>query len=129
MGHDNPDVQGIRIQKVHHLKGCHSRACDTRIGRKYARKLERRQRHQEALEMASGWAIPWYIVYCESKGINRPVIEGAPRGKGFYQIEPGTWDAYGGSPPNEAAAHPKAEQDRVARRIWNEAGASQWECS
>ena len=78
---------------------------------------------------ASGgpWAIPGAIVNCESGGQNLP-----PNGagaSGYYQILPGTWKLYGGSGP---AAHlaSKAEQDRVAAKIWaGGKGASQWVCA
>ena len=78
---------------------------------------------------ASGgpWAIPGSIVNCESGGQNLP-----PNGagaSGYYQILPETWKLYGGSGP---AAHlaSKAEQDRVASRIWaGGKGASQWVCA
>jgi hypothetical protein len=64
---------------------------------------------------------------CESKGINEP-----PNGagaSGYYQVIPSTWAAYGGSPPDNASEHSRAEQSAVAARIWREAGPSQWECT
>lgn len=76
----------------------------------------------------SGWAIPEYIVMCESKGTNE-----APNGAGaagYYQIIPSTWSAYGGSPPDDASQHSKDEQSAVAARIWDHGnGASQWVCA
>jgi muramidase (phage lysozyme) len=47
---------------------------------------------------------------------------------GYYQIIPETWRRSGGTGP---AAHlaPKAEQDRVAARIWANDGADAWVCS
>jgi len=78
---------------------------------------------------ASGgpWAIPGAIVNCESGGQNLP-----PNGagaSGYYQILPETWRLNGGS--GSAAFHAsKAEQDRVASRIWaGGRGASQWVCA
>jgi peptidoglycan hydrolase CwlO-like protein len=73
------------------------------------------------------WSIPWPIVQCESGGQNLP--PNSAGASGFYQIMPGTWQLYGGRGP---AAHlaPKAEQDRVAARIWDGGrGASQWVCA
>ncbi len=75
-----------------------------------------------------GWAIPTYIVMCESGGANL-----APNGagaSGYYQIIPSTWAANGGyryAP--EAYMASKAAQDAVARAIWRSGGPSQWDCA
>jgi septal ring factor EnvC (AmiA/AmiB activator) len=73
------------------------------------------------------WAIPWPIVQCESGGQNLP-----PNGagaSGYYQILPTTWRENGGSGPGAWRAS-KAEQDRVAARIWaGGSGASRWDCA
>ena len=75
----------------------------------------------------SSWAIPWAIVQCESGGQNfTPNSAGA---SGYYQFMPQTWKALGGSTPNAYQA-PKAEQDRLARKLWNGgAGAGNWDCA
>jgi muramidase (phage lysozyme) len=74
------------------------------------------------------WVIPEYIVICESKGRNEP--PNSASAAGYYQIIASTWAAYGGSPPNDASQHSKAEQDAVARRIWDGGrGAGQWDCA
>jgi septal ring factor EnvC (AmiA/AmiB activator) len=76
---------------------------------------------------SGGWAIPYSVVLCESGGQDLP-----PNGagaSGYYQIVPATWREFGGS---GAAAYqaPKAQQDAVAAKIWNNgAGASNWTCS
>lgn len=76
--------------------------------------------------MSSGWAIPAAIVMCESKGTNEaPNSAGAA---GYYQIIPSTWSSHGGRPPDDASKHSKAEQDAVARRIWDEGGPGEWVC-
>lgn len=116
-------------QAVNHRHGCQTRACDKRadaaFARHRARKLER--------ELASGWAIPTYIVMCESRGQNLP--PNSADASGYYQVLGAdspygdTWRANGGGPPYEAYLHSKAEQDRVARHIWNAAGSSQWDCA
>jgi septal ring factor EnvC (AmiA/AmiB activator) len=73
------------------------------------------------------WAIPWAIVQCESGGQNLP--PNSAGASGYYQIIPGTWRLHGGRGPAAWKAS-KAEQDRVASRIWNGgAGASQWVCA
>jgi len=73
------------------------------------------------------WAIPWAIVQCESGGYNFPPNWAGA--SGYYQIIPSTWKGFSGSGPAAYLA-PKAEQDRVAARIWNGgAGASNWDCA
>lgn len=74
--------------------------------------------------------IPEYIVICESKGTNEGP-NGPLAAAGYYQIIPETWAAYGGSPPNDASQHSKAEQDRVARRIVRDSprGLGEWACA
>ena len=75
----------------------------------------------------SSWAIPWAIVQCESGGQNfTPNYLGA---SGYYQFMPQTWRALGGSTPNAYQAS-KAEQDRLAAKLWNGgAGAGNWDCA
>jgi hypothetical protein len=76
---------------------------------------------------AGGWAIPWPIVQCESGGQNLP--PNAAGASGYYQIMPATWKQYGGRGPHAHLAA-KAEQDRVAARIWDGGrGASNWVCT
>ncbi|MGE4428279.1 MAG: transglycosylase family protein, partial [Solirubrobacteraceae bacterium] len=74
-----------------------------------------------------GWAIPWAIVQCESGGVNHPPNHAGA--SGYYQFMPATWQAMGGSTPNAYQAS-KAEQDRLAAKLWNGgAGASNWDCA
>ena len=64
---------------------------------------------------------------CESGGQNLP-----PNGagaSGYYQMLPSTWKGLGGSTPHAYLA-PKAEQDRLAARLWaGGAGAHNWVCA
>jgi peptidoglycan hydrolase CwlO-like protein len=73
------------------------------------------------------WAIPWPIVQCESGGQNLP-----PNGagaSGYYQMLPETWKGLGGSTRHAYQAS-KAEQDRLAARLWaGGAGAHNWVCA
>ena len=73
------------------------------------------------------WAIPWPIVECESGGQNLP-----PNGataSGYYQMLDSTWHGLGGSTPHAYQAS-KAEQDRLAARLWaGGAGAHNWVCA
>jgi hypothetical protein len=111
-----------------------ARAEALRSARVNRRRLERRIAALEARRArltgaTSGgpWAIPWPIVQCESGGQNTP--PNSAGASGYYQIIPATWRAFGGSGPHAYLA-PKAEQDRVAARIWNGGrGASNWVCA
>src|SRR4051812_7071371 len=86
-------------------------------------------RARAGLAVGSGgpWVIPWPIVQCESGGQNLPPnFAGA---SGFYQILPSTWRLFGGAGPAAWKAS-KAEQDRVASRIWaGGSGAHNWVCA
>jgi len=72
------------------------------------------------------WAIPWPVVQCESGGQNLPPNYASA--SGYYQILASTWKLFGGAGPAAWKAS-KAEQDRVAAKIWNGgAGAHNWVC-
>jgi len=76
---------------------------------------------------SGGWAIPWPIVQCESGGQNLP--PNSAGASGYYQIIPETWRGAGGRGPAAWRA-PRAEQDRVARILWDGGrGASNWVCA
>jgi TolA-binding protein len=81
---------------------------------------------------SSGWAIPRYIVMCESGG-NYRAENPTTTASGAYQILDSTWAAYGGiklSGIGHAASAAPWQQDEIARRIWNGgAGAGQWSCA
>ena len=72
------------------------------------------------------YAIPTYIVMCESGG-NYQALNSSSGAGGAYQILPSTWRAYGGQGlPHQA---PKEEQDRIAAEIWADSGPSAWSCA
>jgi peptidoglycan hydrolase CwlO-like protein len=71
------------------------------------------------------YAIPTYIVMCESGGDYSAVNPSSGAG-GAYQILPSTWRLYGGQGNPQDA--PKAEQDRIAAQIWADSGPSAWSC-
>ena len=107
---------------------------DTREGRREAQRaldelIAERERAAAAAAGSSGgpWAIPWPIVQCESGGQNLP-----PNGagaSGYYQMLPETWKGLGGSTRHAHQAS-KAEQDRLAARLWaGGAGARNWVCA
>ena len=73
------------------------------------------------------WAIPWPIVQCESGGQNLPPNYASA--SGYYQILDSTWRGLGGSTPHAYQAS-KAEQDRLAARLWaGGQGAHNWVCA
>jgi len=72
------------------------------------------------------YAIPTYIVMCESGG-NYSALNPSSGAGGAYQIIPSTWRAYGGKGLPHLA--PKAEQDRIARLIWENDGPGAWVCA
>ncbi|HET8566619.1 MAG TPA: transglycosylase family protein [Solirubrobacterales bacterium] len=71
------------------------------------------------------YAIPTYIVMCESGG-NYSALNPSSGAGGAYQILPSTWELYGGE--GEPQNAPKAEQDRIAGEIWADSGPSAWVC-
>ena len=85
----------------------------------------------EAEEEVGRWlggpyAIPTYIVMCESGG-NYSALNPTSGAGGAYQILPSTWELYGGK--GEPQNAPKAEQDRIAGEIWEDSGPSAWVCA
>lgn len=84
----------------------------------------------EAEEEVGRWlggpyAIPTYIVMCESGG-NYSALNPSSGAGGAYQILPSTWELYGGKGEPQNAS--KAEQDRIAGEIWEDSGPSAWVC-
>ena len=99
--------------------------------RRAQRELDRleTQRRQAISQTGPGgpWSIPWPIVQCESGGQNLP--PNSAGASGYYQFMPATWKALGGSTPAAYLAG-KAEQDRLAARLWaGGAGARNWDCA
>ena len=73
------------------------------------------------------WSIPWPIVECESGGQNLP--PNSATASGYYQMLDSTWHGLGGSTPHAYQAS-KAEQDRLAARLWaGGSGAHNWVCA
>jgi hypothetical protein len=82
---------------------------------------------EKSSEGSSGYSIPAYIVECESGG-DYDAENPSTSASGAYQITDATWQAYGGQTQSAADA-PKAAQDRVAAKIYDQAGPSQWTCA
>jgi peptidoglycan hydrolase CwlO-like protein len=103
----------------------------TRAGRRAAERALGRLLAAQAAAASAGpggpWAIPWPIVQCESGGQNLP--PNSAGASGYYQMLPSTWRGLGGSTPQAYQAS-KAEQDRLAARLWaGGAGAHNWVCA
>jgi peptidoglycan hydrolase CwlO-like protein len=97
--------------------------------RSLSRLIAERERAAAALSAGPGgpWAIPWPIVQCESGGQNLP--PNSAGASGYYQMITATWRGLGGSTPHAFQAS-KAEQDRLAARLWaGGAGARNWVCA
>jgi len=104
----------------------------TRRGRRGAERALTRllaQRNRAIGQAGPGgpWAIPWVIVQCESGGQNLPPNYASA--SGYYQFITATWRGLGGSTPHAYQAS-KAEQDRLAARLWDGGrGAHNWDCA
>jgi Transglycosylase-like domain len=104
----------------------------TRAGRKRAERALGRLLAARAVAAQAGgpggpWAIPWPIVQCESGGQNLP--PNWATASGYYQMLDSTWHGLGGSTPHAYQA-PKAEQDRLAARLYaGGSGAHNWVCA
>jgi len=126
---------GLAAKRASFARARAARLAALRSSRSGRRRLERelnrlldQQAQQSVSRVGPGgpWAIPWAIVQCESGGQNFPPNWAGA--SGYYQIIPSTWALFGGSGPAAYLAG-KAEQDRVAARIWNGgAGAGNWDC-
>lgn len=95
-----------------------------------ARRESEEEANASAEEEVGRWlggpyAIPTYIVMCESGG-NYSALNPSSGAGGAYQILPSTWEGYGGQ--GEPQNAPKAEQDRIAGEIWADSGPSAWVC-
>jgi len=116
-----------RAARAHALAG-------TRSGRRSAERSLRRliaARERAAAAASAGpggpWALSWPIVQCESGGQNLP--PNSAGASGYYQMLPSTWKGLGGSTRHAYQAS-KAEQDRLAGRLWaGGAGARNWVCA
>ncbi|MDA0136304.1 transglycosylase family protein, partial [Solirubrobacter deserti] len=99
-----------------------------RAERELSRLLAARARAARTSSGPGGpWAIPWAIVQCESGGENLPPNHAGA--SGYYQFMPDTWRGLGGSTPHAYQAS-KAEQDRLAARLWaGGAGRHNWVCA
>lgn len=120
------DVRADRRRTERSLRGLRRRREQAALAALAA--LERQRRASVSLVGPGGpWAIPYAIVACESGGQNLP--PNSATASGYYQFLDSTWRGLGGSTPKAYLA-PKAEQDRLAARLWDGGrGASNWVCA
>jgi septal ring factor EnvC (AmiA/AmiB activator) len=115
-------ARAARLSALQHVRSGRQRA-----ERALRRLLAARARASMVAGPGGPWAIPWAIVQCESGGQDLP-----PNGasaSGYYQMLDSTWRGLGGSTPHAYQAS-KAEQDRLAARLWaGGAGAHNWVCA
>ena len=104
-----------------------TRASRQRAQHELSRLLAQQARQASSPGPGGPWAIPWPIVECESGGQNLP--PNSAGASGYYQMLPSTWRGLGGSTPQAYQAS-KAEQDRLAARLWaGGSGARNWVCA
>ena len=125
LGERRAALAQARTARAALLRG--TRASRRRAERSLERLLARRARALRATGPGGPWSIPWPVVQCESGGQNLP--PNSAGASGFYQFMPATWRGLGGSTPHAYLA-PKAEQDRLAARLWAGGdGAHNWVCA
>jgi peptidoglycan hydrolase CwlO-like protein len=120
-------ARAVRLAALHATRA-NRRSAQKRLTRVLA---EQEKAAQQAAVSKVGpggpWAIPWAIVQCESGGRN--VGPNWATASGYYQFIIPTWKALGGSTPQAYMAS-KAEQDRLAAKLWdNGRGARNWDCA
>jgi septal ring factor EnvC (AmiA/AmiB activator) len=130
-------AEAVAARKETLLRIRAARAAALAATRRNRHSVEKRLREAEAAlaraAFAGGgasngpWAIPWAIVQCESGGQNLP--PNSAGASGYYQFLPSTWKGLGGKGPH-AYLRPKAEQDALAAKLWdNGRGAHNWVCA
>jgi hypothetical protein len=128
-------AEGLRTRRAALGQARAARVAALRGSRRSRRQAERTlthllaQRNHAIGQVGPGgpWAIPWVIVQCESGGQNVPPNWAGA--SGYYQFLPATWRGLGGSTPHAYQAS-KAEQDRLAARLWDGGrGAANWDCA
>jgi hypothetical protein len=90
-----------------------------------------RQPPAGVLTPRTGYAIPAYIVDCESGGDPQAVnVHNPDRPAGIYQMTTDTWLGYGGGQfaPTADLATP-SQQGIIAARLWADRGSTPWACA
>lgn len=121
------EARSVRLAALHATRA-NRRGAEKRLTKVLAEQQAAADRAAVSMVGPGGpWAIPWAIVQCESGGRNvGPNSAGA---SGYYQFIVSTWRGLGGSTPQAYMAS-KAEQDRLAARLWDGGrGARNWDCA
>lgn len=100
-----------------------------------AERLRRREERRAERPYDCGsygrFAVPCYVVACES-GFDFRARNASSTAGGAYQVIDSTWRAYGGTSyadSHPAAVAPKSEQHEVAARVLRGQGMGAWECA
>lgn len=114
------------LRHIHLMQHCSHSPHATVLMRRVQRHESHARKKRESYTPYGRWAIPWYVVRCESRGRNLP--PNSAGASGYYQMIVSTWHALGGKTTHAYQA-PKVEQDRLAHKLWTTVGPSQWDCA
>jgi hypothetical protein len=104
----------------HHLRGCNTRTCDKRIGKRWAR---RHPKARVASIVAPYRAWLARVARCESSN-NTRAVSPTGRYRGMFQFDMQTWASVGGhGDPINAS---RAEQEYRAVLLLKQRGTSPW---
>lgn len=106
-------------KRMRHLQARSARAW-------YRWKIAEEETYENTPEVGPGgthWAIPWYIVSCESGG-DYGAINTSSGARGAYQMMPSTYGEY-----CVRCDWSKADQDRAARALYEAKGSGPWSCA
>lgn len=129
--YSRPKVTRKAQRRVELLRRCQHSFAAKKNARRLTRRLRNRYKARKAATPHGAWAIPAYVVMCESGGNFKAVNSSNPnRPAGAYQIITSTWLAHGGGKfaPTADRATPQ-QQHIIAARIWASGGPGQWECA
>ncbi|MEA2305365.1 MAG: hypothetical protein QOH43_2645 [Solirubrobacteraceae bacterium] len=116
-------ARAARLEALHATRAGRVRAQRTLV----RLEAEARRAARQTAGPGGPWAIPWAVVQCESGGQNLP--PNSATASGYYQMLDSTWTGLGGSTPHAYQAS-KAEQDRLAARLWaGGRGSGNWVCA
>jgi hypothetical protein len=130
------EVTKRQRKKLHRMREC---SLNGKVrARRQDRTADRRERwafhrHIDQITPFGEWAIPPYIVMCESSGVYTKWNSGSTsrsRASGAYQYLESTWDNYGGEAYADVAAEaPPYAQHIIANRTYKTTGVREWMCA
>lgn len=142
---ENPEPGPGAKKTMRRLRSCAAPSVRKEMREDWRKMKRQLYRHREqklyeakidAVTPYGNWAIPEYIVMCESGGdfsaynsSYEPTGPGSGPG-GAYQIILQTWNSYGGAAfASSASVSSELGQHIVAGRVWNDVGTSAWACA